>query len=241
MHYIYYIDYHLAPFYNKIFNYQEQIMMLRSQLRDKAELLEQSASDEKLRSSMEQLQEELDVKVQEVEDVKTLLRRTEVAKTSLETKVGELEQFRLELVKESNQHAQESGEKMRELKLQLENDREELNATAAERTQLRSKLDDTLKSLQSSEAKLQSTEAKYKSLTEQGSPETTELIAERDALKEKNDKLKDMCKKYLAKLKQQEVLTTFNFFCVLENDYFTIKQMEQKSFKDLKKSIQPIH
>ena len=66
--------------------------MLRSQLRDKAELLEQ-----KLRSSMEQLQEELDVKVQEVEDVKTLLRRTEVAKTSLETKVGELEQFRLEL------------------------------------------------------------------------------------------------------------------------------------------------
>ena len=30
------------------------------------------------------------------------------------------------------------------------------------------------------------------------------MLAERDGLKDKNDKLKDMCKKYLAKLKQQD-------------------------------------
>lgn len=171
--------------------------MLRSQLRDKAELLEASASDQQLRSGMEQLRDQLELRTQEVEDVKTLLRRTEAAKAALEAKTGELEQFRAELVKESNQHAQESGEKMRELRTQLDNEREELTTVVAERTALKSELDAALKTLQS-------TEARYKSLTEQGAPETGQLIADRDSLKDKNDKLKEMCKKYLAKLKQQE-------------------------------------
>ena len=36
------------------------------------------------------------------------------------------------------------------------------------------------------------------------SEDVSNLAAERDALKEKNDKLKDMCKKYLAKVKLYE-------------------------------------
>ena len=33
----------------------------------------------------------------------------------------------------------------------------------------------------------------------------SDLIAERDGLKDKNEKLKDMCKKYLAKLKAGQI------------------------------------
>ena len=97
--------------------------------------------------------------------------------------MAEVEEYRLELVKESNQHAAETGEKIGELRAQLA-------ALTAEKVELEQDLG-RLKAADS--PKVVQMTAGFE-----------DLVAERDNLKEKNEKLKVMCKKYVAKLKQME-------------------------------------
>merc|ERR1711936_102308 len=98
---------------------------------------------------------------------------------------------------EANQHMEETGDKMRELKMQFENKQEEVNQLIQERETLELNVRKTTE-------ELKSFEAKYNDLLENLSH--SELIKEKDLLKEKNEKLTNMCKKYLAKVKQQDAL-----------------------------------
>jgi len=190
---------------------QEQIEMLRAQVARQADLLTGSTSDAALRELVSELTDQVELRTQEVEDVKTLLRRTEADKRKAETQLTEAEQFRTELVKESNQHAEESGEKMRELKLQLDNEKEELANVIRQKNAITTEAETAKKSLQSLRQQLEQEQLRHdssSSVTGQAGDDVTmaNLMAERDAAKDKNEKLKDMCKKYLAKLKQQEAL-----------------------------------
>merc|ERR1712054_550607 len=116
-------------------------------------------------------------------------------KVKLETRMAEIEQFRQEVAKEANQHMEETGDKMRELKVQFENKQDEVNQLVSEKEKLES-------NLQRSNDELESTKEKCSELMEKSSH--ADIIKEKDLLKEKNEKLTNMCKKYLAKLKQQE-------------------------------------
>merc|ERR1712142_1430499 len=90
---------------------------------------------------------------------------------------------------------EETGDKMRELKTQFENKQEEVNRLLMEKEEtdtITKKTIEDLKSLQN----------KYDDMLQNTS--NAEIIKEKHLLKEKNDKLTNMCKKYLAKIKQQE-------------------------------------
>jgi chromosome segregation ATPase len=99
-----------------------------------------------------------------------------------------VEEYRLELVRESNQHAAETGEKISELRAQLSASQAE---TAGQKARLEAEI-----------ARLQMDGGREPEAAAAGSWE--EIAAERDGLREKNEKLKVMCKKYVAKLKQLE-------------------------------------
>jgi len=98
-----------------------------------------------------------------------------------------VEEYRLELVRESNQHAAETGEKISELRAQLSASQAE---TAGQKARLEAEI-----------ARLQMDSSREPVAAAAG---WEEIAAERDGLKEKNEKLKVMCKKYVAKLKQLE-------------------------------------
>jgi hypothetical protein len=99
-----------------------------------------------------------------------------------------VEEYRLELVKESNQHAAETGEKISELRAQLAASQAE---TAAQKARLEAEI--TRLQMDSGREPVAAAAASWE-----------EIAAERDGLREKNEKLKVMCKKYVAKLKQLE-------------------------------------
>ena len=57
-------------------------------------------------------------------------------KVKLETRMAEIEQFRQEVAKETNQLIEETGDKMRELKVQFENKLDEVNQLVREKEKL---------------------------------------------------------------------------------------------------------
>merc|ERR1711884_667924 len=114
----------------------DQIEMLRSQLREKCDLLESSKSDQNLISQLETKNDDLEAKTQEVEDMRDIIRRLEVDKQKLESKMAEVEQYRQELSKESNQHMEEASEKMRDVKSQLDAKTEEMSKQVVEKEAL---------------------------------------------------------------------------------------------------------
>merc|ERR1712212_956993 len=137
----------------------------------------------------------LEMKNQEIEDLRTIIRKSEVEKNKLELRMSEIEQFRQEVAKEANQHMEETGDKMRELKTQFENKQEEVNRLLIEKEEKdlsTKKLTEDLKSLQN----------RYNDTLQNSS--NADMIKEKHLLKEKNEKLTNMCKKYIAKIKQQE-------------------------------------
>ncbi len=96
-----------------------------------------------------------------------------------------MEEYRLEVVRESNQHAAETGEKISELRAQL-------SASQAETAGQKARLEAEIARLQMDSGR------------EPAAASWEEIATERDGLREKNEKLKVMCKKYVAKLKQLE-------------------------------------
>jgi hypothetical protein len=102
--------------------------------------------------------------------------------------LAEVEEYRLELVRESNQHAAETGERISELRAQLSASQAE---TAAQKARLEAEI-----------TRLQMDGGREPAAAAAAGWE--EIAAERDGLREKNEKLKVMCKKYVAKLKQLE-------------------------------------
>merc|ERR1711874_594423 len=102
-----------------------------------------------------------------------------------------------DIIRNLKQKLEETGDKMRELKTQFENKQEEVNQLLIEKEESDSsnkKITDELKSLQS----------RYDDALQNSS--NSDITKEKHLLKEKNEKLTNMCKKYLAKLKQQEVI-----------------------------------
>jgi len=175
----------------------EQIQILRIQLKEKCELLQAGVGDEKLKSKLEEKGEDIELKNQEIEDLRIVIKKSEVETIKLESRMAEIEQFRQEVAKEANQHMEETGDKIRELKTQFENKQEEATQLIQEKEELDS-------NLQRISGELKSLEAKYNDLLKKSS--NADLIKEKDLLKEKNEKLTSMCKKYLAKVKQQEAI-----------------------------------
>jgi chromosome segregation ATPase len=102
-----------------------------------------------------------------------------------------VEEYRLELVRESNQHAAETGEKISELRAQL-------SASQAETAGQKSRLEAEIARLQMDNS------GREPAAAAAAAASWEEITAERDGLREKNEKLKVMCKKYVAKLKQLE-------------------------------------
>ena len=92
--------------------------------------------------------------------------------------MSEIEQFRQEVAKEANQHMEETGDKMRELRVQFENKQEEVNQLIQEREILELNVRKTTE-------ELKSFEAKYNDLLENSSH--SDLIKEKDLLKEKKE------------------------------------------------------
>merc|ERR1712025_66206 len=128
-------------------------------------------------------------------DLKIQNTDLESEKNRMESKMAEIEQFRQEVAKEANQHMEETGDKMRELKTQFENKQEEVYRLLMEKEEMDTitkKTTEDLKTLQN----------KYDDILKNTS--NADIIKEKHLLKEKNDKLTNMCKKYLAKIKQQE-------------------------------------
>merc|ERR1712013_452752 len=134
-------------------------------------------------------------KTEEMEKLKIQNTDLESERNRMESKMAEIEQFRQEVAKEANQHMEETGDKMRELKTQFENKQEEVNRLLEEKEEAElsaKKMTDDLKSLQN----------KYNDAVQNSS--NADMIKEKHLLKEKNEKLTNMCKKYIAKIKQQE-------------------------------------
>ena len=75
--------------------------------------------------------------------------------------MSEIEQFRQEVAKEANQHMEETGDKMRELRVQFENKQEEVNQLIQEREILELNVRKTTEESKSFEAKLQRTFTYY--------------------------------------------------------------------------------
>merc|ERR1711874_953807 len=169
----------------------------RLQIEEKDEFVKSSKIDDTLQSKLEEINSLLQLKTQEIEQLNTTIDILEKEKNKLELKMVEIEQFRQEVAKEANQHMEETGDKMRGLKTQFENKQEEVNQLLIEKEESDSsnkKITDELKSLQS----------RYDDALQNSS--NSDIIKEKHLLKEKNEKLTNMCKKYLAKLKQQEVI-----------------------------------
>merc|ERR1712179_336607 len=105
-------------------------------------------------------------------------------KYKMESKMAEIEQFRQEVAKEANQHMEETGDKMRELKTQFENKQEEVNQLLIVKEESESsnkKITDELKALQS----------RYDDALQNSS--NSDIIKEKHILKGKNEKLTNMC------------------------------------------------
>merc|ERR1711874_804575 len=169
----------------------------RLQIEEKDEFVKSSKIDDTLQSKLEEINSLLQLKTEEIEQLNTTIDILEKEKNKLELKMVEIEQFRQEVAKEANQHMEETGDKMRELKTQFENKQEDVNQLLIEKEESDSsnkKITDELKSLQS----------RYDDALQNSS--NSDIIKEKHLLKEKNEKLTNMCKKYLAKLKQQEVI-----------------------------------
>ena len=81
----------------------------------------------------EELSKDLEMKQQEVENLRGLTCQLEAEKVKLEARLEETEQYRLEVAKESNQHMEETSEKIRDLKTQFEEKQEESNLLVEER------------------------------------------------------------------------------------------------------------
>merc|ERR1719370_1164753 len=164
----------------------EQMELLRMQLREKSELLEACQSDSTLREELEAKVEELEIRGQEVDDLHLMLRRAEAEKAGMQSRPQEVE-------KETLQHLQETSEKEREMRVQQE---AEVEGVKREKEELEAKI-------VSLESDLKGVTTKYEDVLNSSS--SADVIRERDTLKDKCDKLTNMCKKYLAKVKQQEV------------------------------------
>merc|ERR1711874_868923 len=76
---------------------------------------------------MGELSEMLELKQQEIDNFRAIMRQAEAEKIKMESRMAEIEQFRHELAKESNQHMEEAGEKMKELRNQADDKQEEVN------------------------------------------------------------------------------------------------------------------
>merc|ERR1711913_227042 len=176
------------------------------QLREKSELVQASQSDKHLQNKIEELSEMLELKQQEIDNFRAIMRQAEAEKIKMESRMAEIEQFRHELAKESNQHMEEAGEKMKELRNQADDKQEEVNGLLLAKEVAE-------KEIQKLRFDLDQSKKQYESLLETQDSGTDKIVKERDALKEKNDKLTNMCKKYIAKIKKQDV---------------QIKEMEEK-------------
>merc|ERR550532_3861021 len=115
-----------------------------------------------------------------------MLRRAEAEKAGMQSRLQEVE-------KETFQHLQETSEKVREMRVQQE----------AEVEVVKKEKDDLEAKIASLEAELKGVTTKYEDVLNSSS--SADVIRERDTLKDKCEKLTNMCKKYLAKVKQQEV------------------------------------
>ena len=169
----------------------EQIQILQVQLKEKCELL-QSAQD-KIAFKDESSNDDGNEDSKEIDKLRKIVEDLKAQKVLLENRNVEIEQFREEVAKESNQHMAEASEKIKEFKSQLESKQEEVQGLIVERDNL----GDCLTKAQD---ELRAFEAKYHDALNTVSE--ADLIRERDQLKEKNEKLTGMCKKYIAKIKQ---------------------------------------
>ena len=120
----------------------------------------------------------------------------EMAATQLNLKITGVEQYRQEVAKEANQHMEETGEKIKELKTQFEAKQDEVNKLNEEKVLLNNQLEKRTTDFKALESKYQDLLAT--------SGNDAELIKQKQALQDKNEKLTNMCKKYLAKIKQQD-------------------------------------
>merc|ERR1719427_1296820 len=139
---------------------------------------------------------EISNKSLEIENLHKTLERFETENTQLNLKITGVEQYRQEVAKEANQHMEETGEKIKELKTQFETKQDEVNKLNEEKVLLNDQLEKRTKDLKASESKYQDL------LSTSGND--AELIRQKQTLQDKNEKLTNMCKKYLAKIKQQE-------------------------------------
>merc|ERR1712173_196922 len=179
--------------------YEKQKMDLiekhQLQLKEKDDFDKSSEIDDSLKAKLDEINSLLEIKTQEIGDLKTQNTDLHEEKCRMESKMAEIEQFRQEVAKEANQHMEETGDKMRELKTQFENKQEEVNRLLIEKEEndlSTKKITEDLKSLQN----------RYNDTLQNSS--NADLIKEKHLLKEKNEKLTNMCKKYIAKIKQQE-------------------------------------
>merc|ERR1711915_687268 len=179
--------------------YLEQIEHLRLQLKEKCDIIEASESDAKLKEKLSKSLEDVELKTQELENMMNLIRQLEADKLKLELKISEVEQYRQEVSKEANQHMEETGEKIKELKVQFELKQEECNNILKENEKLKNDYE-TIKD--------DYTQMKEKYTEVVNNSTNSEIIKERDVLKDKNEKLTNMCKKYIAKVKQLESSNT---------------------------------
>merc|ERR1712106_796765 len=181
--------------------YEEQKAKLlenhKTQLEEKHEFSKPIMCDDTLKAKLDEINSLLELKSQEIEELRNRNSNLEDEKRNLESRMAEIEQFRQEVAKEANQHMEETGDKMKELKTQFENKQEEVNQLVLEK-------DNTELNLQKNREELKSFQIKYNDLLANSS--SADIIKEKHLLKEKNEKLTNMCKKYLAKVKQQEAV-----------------------------------
>merc|ERR1719233_1150811 len=173
----------------------EQVEMLQKQLKEKDDFDKSCEIDDSLKAKLDEINSLLEIKTQEIGELKTQNTNLQEEKCRMESKMAEIEQFRQEVAKEANQHMEETGDKMRELKTQFENKQEEVNRLLLEKEKndlSTKKITEDLKSLQN----------RYNDTLQNSS--NADMINEKHLLKEKNEKLTNMCKKYIAKIKQQE-------------------------------------
>merc|ERR1712228_933184 len=174
---------------------KELIEKHKSQLEEKKDFDAPVSNNDELKQKMDEINTLLKSKTEEILHLSKINDEQHMENVKLETRMAEIEQFRQEVAKEANPHMEETGDKMRELKVQFENKQDEVNQLISEKEKLES-------NLQRTSDELESTKEKCCELMEKSSH--ADIIKEKDLLKEKNEKLTNMCKKYLAKLKQQE-------------------------------------
>ena len=139
---------------------------------------------------------EISKKSLEIENLHETLEKFETENAQLNLKITGVEQYRQEVAKEANQHMEETGEKIKELKTQFEAKQDEVNKLNEEKVLLNNQLEKRTTDFKALESKYQDLLAT--------SGNDAELIKQKQALQDKNEKLTNMCKKYLAKIKQQD-------------------------------------